>query len=131
MKSIISFIILLTTFTAGCMHTTFADFFDAKNNMKMWDEMNQHDCHKMDMQDCENDNMECCKSPYSLAIIQNDQENIHSDFIPQNEIDISFIQTELLGINKTHQLNSPPNYTKYIHCKHEYIQLIWKIKSNC
>lgn len=130
MKSFISFIILLTTFTVGCMHTTFADFFDKENNIKMWHEMNHHDCHKSENQDCEDSNMECCKSPYFLAVIQNDQEDTSSNSHLQIDIDILSFQKEL-GKNKIHQLNSPPKYAKYIHCKNQYIQLVWNIKSNC
>jgi hypothetical protein len=35
MKKLLSFIILLATFNAGCMHATFADFFAVKETQEI------------------------------------------------------------------------------------------------
>lgn len=132
MKKLLSFFILLLTFTAGCTYSTFADFLDVENKMEMQHEMMQDDCHHMQMEDCESsNNMDCCKSPFNVAIIQNFEfdEELFNNL--QDDIDIWIIETFAKSINKYHQLNSPPDYNQCIHAKSEYIYLVWSVKSNC
>lgn len=130
MKKLLSFFILLTTFTAGCIHSTFADFFEVENKMEMHHEMMEDNCHKMHMEDCEDDNMECCKSPFNTAIIQNSEYDIDLSNDTNDSIDSWIIETLARTINIYHQLNAPPN-NQYVHIKNEYVHLIWTIKSNC
>lgn len=132
MKKIISFLLIIVTFSAGCMYDTFADFVAWENKMEMSHEMMQHDCHHMENQDCEEEKMQCCGSVYDAAIMQScEEEDIKTLSKPHNIFDIALAQTQSISDIKIHQLHSPPEINKTVYLKNTYTGLIWVIKNNC
>lgn len=138
MRKLLSFIILLATFNAGCMHTTFADFFAVKetqeismhHGMHMWDESKEEDCCEMEMNDCMNEVHECCGSPIDYAIFQSEEEEEHIiSTISLDYIDFPTYHT-LIESNLVIQLNAPPYENNIEESRGQYIQLIGIIKNN-
>lgn len=132
MKKILSFFIIIITFFAGCVYSTFADFVVWENKMEMSHDMMQHDCHHMENQDCETESMQCCSSFYDVAIMQScEEEETKTPSKTYNTFDIAFVQTQYISQLKIHQLNSPPEKEKPVYIKNTYTGLVWVIKNNC
>lgn len=138
MKKLLSFIILLATFNAGCMHTTFADFFAVKetqeismhHGMQMWDESIQdEECCEMEMNDCMEDFHECCGSGIDYAAFQSDDEDYIISILSFNYLDLPTYHT-LIESNLVIQLNAPPYSNNREESRNQYTQLIGIIKNN-
>ena len=139
MKKLLSFIILLATFNAGCMHTTFADFFAVKetqeiskhHGMQMWDESKQEeDCCEIEMNDCMENFHECCGNWIDYAVFQteNDKDYLFP-ILSFDYIDIPTYHT-LIVSNLVIQLNAPPYSNDIEESRNQYTQLIGIIKNN-
>ena len=139
MKKLLSFIILLATFNAGCMHTTFADFFAVEetqqismhHGMQMSDESKQEeDCCEMDMNDCMESFHECCWNWIDYAVFQSeDNENYLITSISFDYIDFPTYHS-LIESNLIIQLNAPPYSNNREESRNQYTQLIGIIKNN-
>lgn len=138
MKKLLSFIILLATLNAGCMHTTFADFFAIKetqeismpHGMQMLDESKEkEDCCEMEMNDCVEDFHECCGNGIDYATFQSDDEEYLISSTSFDYIDTPTYHT-LIESNLIIQLNAPPYSSNRGESKNQYTQLIGIIKNN-
>lgn len=129
----------MATFNAGCMHTTFADFFAVKETqeismhqgMQMWDNLEQwENCCEMEMDDCVEDIHNCCGWNIDYAIFQSeDNEDYLISNLSFDYIDAATYHT-LIESNLVIQLNAPPYSNKREESRNQYTQLIGIIKNN-
>lgn len=138
MKRLLSFIILLATINAGCMHTTFADFFAIEktqeismhHGMQMWNQsMQEEECCEMVMDHSMYDLHDCCGNALDYAIFQSEDEESFLSIEVFKYIDLA-INFNISEINLIDQLNSPPNNHQGNKSKNQYFQLVWIIKNN-
>ena len=140
MKKLITFILLLSALSVGCLFPTLGTFAMSSMDSGMHQNMN-HDMsgdmmmHHSSWDDSE-DMHECCESPFLDSIAYSGNSSVsdpdEADGFDNADWKVLCALHESLISNNIHKLNSPPRYTELLFDtpNNTYIRLVGIIKNN-
>ena len=145
MKKLLTFILLLSALSVGCLFPTLGTFAMNSMDSGMHQSMGNDMLGGMDMPCCweddpiENDSAsmhECCESPFLDSIAYNGNSTLadpdEADDSDNADWKVLCALHESLINNNIHKLNSPPRYAELLYDapNNTYIRLVGIIKNN-
>lgn len=140
MKKLLTFILLLSALSVGCLFPTLGTFAMSSMDSGMHQNMD-HDMSGDMMMPCHSKNdsasmHECCESPFldSIAYSGNSTLSDPDETDDSNDTDPKILSAlhESLISNNIHKLNSPPRYAELLYDapNNTYIDLVGIVRNN-